>query len=339
MPPIRSHPGDALQLYASHHEHRLRIARAEGGEVAHPAMQRRIHPLQGHFEIQPQLVHRFPVPQIPAGHVPKPIGELVHVLPSHGQPGRHPVAPEALQQRLAFLESVEQVESLDRPAGTPSDVPVEGDDHGGPVRPLDQPRGDDADHARVPVVSPDHHRLITVPRPGASQLPDLVEHAGVHEAALRVLTLQVVREPLRLVRIGRQQEPQPGVGLGHPAHRVQTGRDAERDVLGLDPAVRPDPGIAEKSPEARLPTSLEGPQAGANQDPVLARQRHLVGHRAERDEVQVLVQGRRSRSRALVQYGDQLERHSDTGQVGERVPVAGQHRVHDGHCIGKPRTR
>ena len=82
-------------------------------------------------------------------------GERLELVGPDRQAGGGPVAAEALEVAGAGGEAGVQVEARHRPAGSLPAVAFAGDQHDGAAEPLDEPRGDDADHALVPALAPD----------------------------------------------------------------------------------------------------------------------------------------------------------------------------------------
>ena len=79
--------------------------------------------------------------------------------------------------------------------------------------------------------------------------------------------------------------------------------------------------------QARLARAGQRAQPGAHEPAVLAAERHDVGHRGERDEIEVLVRRPRVLARGLEQRLGELVRDRGGAQVGARV--AADRRVHD----------
>ncbi|HEU4658013.1 MAG TPA: hypothetical protein VFR97_10825 [Capillimicrobium sp.] len=120
-------------------------------------------------------------------------------------------------------------------------------------------------------------------------------------------------------RLG-QDQLEPRVGALQAAGGVDARRQPEADGAGVEPR-----GVAARDrherPQPGLARGAQRVQALAHQPAVLAAQRHDVGDRRQRHEVEVLGGGRRA------QRGDELV--GDGGGAEVRARVAADRRVHD----------
>ncbi|MEZ5122289.1 MAG: hypothetical protein R2736_12050 [Solirubrobacterales bacterium] len=150
------------------------------------------------------------------------------------QAGRGAVAAVAAEVLRAGLEAAEQVERRDRSRrpGRPA-LAVDRDHHRGPVVALDEPRGDDPRHPRMPALRGDDvrepARLLTHLRLG------LVQHPLLDLAALVVDAIELLGDRLRAIGVGGEDELEARVGALEPAGGVDARGEAERDRPGVEP--------------------------------------------------------------------------------------------------------
>ena len=200
----------------------------------------------------------------------------------------------------------------------------------GPVEPLDEPRRDDPDHALVPVLVPED-----VPTPSPLRLGQRVHGRDrvaqdplLDRLAIAIQLLEDVGATPCLVRIGRQHELERHVGTTQPAGSVDPGREAEADGAGVDGC-----RIHVRAPHERLQPRTRGrgraSQPGRRQRAVLVDERHDVGDRRERDEIEIPsnrgVVGAEERLAELVH-------DARSTQLGERI-ARGARR--DDRAVGK----
>jgi hypothetical protein len=195
---------------------------------------------------------------------------------------------------------------------------------------LRDPRGDDPDHARVPTVRREHVRG----RIGAAERRTLLGHLrlGLEQdprldvPALDVDRVKLGRHGLGPRHVGGEQQLQTCVGAVQPPGRVDARREPEPDRAGVDPA-----GIHARDRHQRLEPGLAGggerPEPLAHEAPVLPHQRHAVGHRGERDDVEVRVGARGIHPGRFQQRLRQQVRDARRAQL--RARVAADRRVHD----------
>jgi hypothetical protein len=210
----------------------------------------------------------------------------IEATPLHLQAGRRPVAPVARQVAGAGVQAGEQVVGGDRASRAAPPVAVEGDQHRRAVVALGQPRGDDPDDARVPILAREH-----VGRPLAG-LGDL-RLGGEQDARLDVAALGVGHVELARRRLGAplvlgEHELETGVGATQTAGGVDPGSEAESDGAGVEHG-RLDLGHPHQGPQAGLGGDGQRAEPPAHDGPVLPAQRDAVGDRGEGDEVEVLV--------------------------------------------------
>ena len=153
----------------------------------------------------------------------------------------------------------------------------------------------------MPGLARDHVGAATLLRLGPR--PDLrnrfAEDPLLDLLALAVQLLQPRREPRRFLAIVGEQQLERRRRMAEPSGRVDPRREPEPDRAGVD-----DRGIDVRRAHQRLQTGLlrsrERAQAGARKRAVLVEERHDVGDRGERDEVEVLVDVCPKRAEQLV---------------------------------------
>ena len=202
---------------------------------------------------------------------------------------------------------------------------------------LGDPRGDDADHARVPALGGQHQRpalgMLRHERLGLEADP------GLDVATLGVDPVQLGGDRLRAVPVLSEQQLEPGVGAVKPPGGVQARAEPEADRR-LVQARGIDARDVHQRPQPDLARAGERPQPLAHEPAVLALQRHDVRHGRERDQVQILVGQRRVLPRALQQRLRELV--GDAGGAQVRARVAVDARVHERrvrqHAVGARRV-
>ena len=107
-----------------------------------------------------------------------------------------------------------QIETGDTPARASSLLVIQGNQHGGPVKTLDQPRGDDTDHARMPAGGRQDNGLFVVQIHLAPDLAKrLSQHLRLDPLALLVFLLEQLGEGQAFVRAVGQEQLHPGAGI------------------------------------------------------------------------------------------------------------------------------
>ena len=189
---------------------------------------------------------------------------------------------------------------------------------------LGDPRRDDADHAGVPVLGGEHVRgrrpVLGHLRLGGEQ------DAGLDVAALRVHRVELRGDGPRPVGVPGQQQLEAGVRPVQAAGGVDPRGEPEADRPGIDHTRVHARDFHQRS-QPRLARAGQRPQPRAHEPAVLAVERHDVGHRGERDEIEVLVRHAGVLARGLEQRMGELVRDRGGAQVGARV-AAGRG-VHD----------
>ena len=171
---------------------------------------------------------------------------------------------EALEVTGARAESAVQVERRDRAARPlPRVAAASGDEHDGPVEPLDEPRRHDADHAFVPVLAPDDvaARSGAAPRPRLDRASRLAQDAVLDRLPLAIQ----LREPLgqrgRLGGVLGEDQLERDIGTPQPPGRIDPWREPEPDLARVDGGgidsgrphqrLQPGPSRAAQAPAAR----------------------------------------------------------------------------------------
>ena len=139
---------------------------------------------------------------------------------------------------VAGVEGAGEVEPGDRPAAALAVAVVQGDHDGGAVVAVDEARRDDADHAGVPLLLPEHDRAATVAGRASARdhlLDRLLEDLPLDRLALAVLLLEVrrrSRSALGCVGGGEHLDREPRVA--HPAAGVEPRGEQEADVVAVE---------------------------------------------------------------------------------------------------------
>ena len=236
------------------------------------------------------------------------------------------MAAVAQQLGARGLEAAEQVERRDRAPRAGALVAVERDQHRRAVVALGDPRRDDPDHARD---ASRRRRARTRARPAALAATwrlGLEEDPRLDVAALVVDGVELGRDGAGALDVAGQQQLEARVGAVQPAGGVDPRREPEADRAGVDPA-RVDARDLHQRLQPRLARRGERAQPLAHEPAVLADERHAVGDRRERDEVEVGVGVGRVHPGAVEQRAGEHVRDAGGAQLGARV--AAERRVHD----------
>ena len=201
-----------------------------------------------------------------------------------------------------------------------------GDHHDGPSVPLDQPRGDDADHALVPALVCEHVASRAPPRirPGVD-LPTAsrtMRSSTERRSRLNSSSCSASRPPSPRRRRAGARAPPSGLH-SRPAALI---RGARRKPTAPRRRGRVDARHAHQRAKPGRRACFELLQPGDRERAVLVDERDDVGDRRERDQIEMPVE-RHSRRRLA-----QLEDDPGTAELGERV-LRGP-RGHD-RAIGK----
>ncbi len=193
--------------------------------------------------------------------------------------------------RAASTAAPRSTPRTERPEPLPT-LAVHADHEGRPAVALDQAAGDDADHADVPALALDDQRRRQALAVGPVEALDagdrLLEHLALDGAALGVELVEPDGERAHLVRIVARQQARAEIGLADAAAGIDPRAQHEAQMIGARRLAQAR-DIGERR-EAGIAALLHHRQPLPHQRAVDAGQRHDVGHRAERHEVEPLAQ-------------------------------------------------
>ena len=162
--------------------------------------------------------------------------------------------------------------------------------------------------------------------------------------AFAVALLDLVGKRLRLTPIRREDQLQRELGMAEPAGGVDARRQAKAEIGRAD-ARRIDAGRDHQRAQARAIAASEAAHASSHERAVLIDQRHDIGDRRQRDEIEQLLElerhvGRVAAMAARPERLRQLERDARAAQLGERIALgvrpAGSDDRRGGKLIGSP---
>ena len=242
----------------------------------------------------------------------KTAAELIELgcLDSHAHRARMPAA--ANQQVGAALDGVEQVDLAHRATRTARDTVLDREQQRRHVIAIGQAACHDTLDALVPALAAHDDRTAAV-----IGLLDLCHGIAcefrLDLAALTVDLLELGRQRACLDGIAGKQQVERQLGIGHAAGGVQAGNERKRQAIGRNAGKvglgeRGKRDIAGTGGHAHLLDAL------GNQRAVLGRERHHVGHRAQRRDLDQRTPIRRL-AQTLAQDLHQLERHAGTGKL------------------------
>jgi len=148
------------------------------------------------------------------------------------QPAAARVAAVAREVTRAGVQAGEQVERGDRAPGARSAIPVERDHQNRAVMALGQARGDDADHARMPVVSGEHVGRLVASR--GNLCLGLEQDPRLDVAPAHVGLVELAGDLLGACGVAGQEQFDAGVGAVHAAGSVDPRSQPEADRLLVD---------------------------------------------------------------------------------------------------------
>ena len=223
----------------------------------------------------------------------KAVEVLGLAAPARRRPGGRRSAPGA--RRRPRAPPSRSKPGMLRPEPRPPPSLVEGDHDRGPVVALDQPRGDDPDHAGVPALAGD--APAPAPRAGRSGSSRRAASAAASTSRSVARRSRVgaarARRRSAAARAGvlGQHQLDPGVGPVEPPGGVDPRRQAERRGRPRRAVVGShfEAAISARIPGRRARRSSASPRL--HQRPVLADQRHHVGDRRQRHQVEVGLGG------------------------------------------------
>ena len=185
---------------------------------------------------------------------------------------------------------------------------------------LDQPRGDDPDHALVPALPRDD---VAAPRapglgPGLDGLDRFPRDPLLDRLPVAVQLLELGGQRRRLGLIFRQEQHQCGLGAAEAAGGVQARSEPEADRAGVDRG-RVDPCGPHQLAQAGLLRPRERAKARDGEGAVLVHERDDVRNRRDRDEVEMALELRRAGAQQRL-----TELPDDTGpaEPAERIVAA-----------------
>ena len=203
--------------------------------------------------------------ELPVGVGGERRGERLELVAADRQAGGGAMAAEALEVVGAGGEAGVEVEARHRAAGALPAVALARDQDDGAAEPLDEPRGDDPDHALVPALAPDDVGAAAplLGRPRVDDRDRLAEDPLLDGLAVAVQRLELVREQVGLAVVLRQHEMQADVRPAEPAGGVEPRREPEADGRRVDGG-RIDAGDAHQRPQPGLLGARERAQAGCS---------------------------------------------------------------------------
>ncbi len=189
-----------------------------------------------------------------------------------------------------------------------------GDEHDGPVEALDEPGGDDADDAAVPVLARDH-----VPQAAALRLRPLLNLANrvaqdplLDRLPIAVERLELARQPACLRLVLREQQVECRAGMTQTARRVDARRETEGDRASVERR-RVDPAHAHERLQPRLVRPRESPHPRRHEGAVFVEERDDVRDGCQCDEVEMAVEP------VGAERLEQLEDDAGAAKLRERV--------------------
>ena len=133
----------------------------------------------------------------------------------------------------AGLEPRKQVEPRNAPPRTtPAAIAVERDHDNRPVMPLDQPRGDDPDDARVPTLAGDDQpwRFAQVLGQFPQRSLGRIRHLPLSSPPLPVRPAQLIGDLRRPRLVIGQEQLDPSISPIEPPRRIDPRRQLERQI-------------------------------------------------------------------------------------------------------------
>ena len=174
--------------------------------------------------------------------------------------------------------------------------------------------------------SPARTYAVALPRLGDHAL-GLEEDALLDVAALGVRTVELLGDHAGALGLPGEQELDAGVRAIEATRRVEPRREPEADRAGVDAR-----GVRlrhlHEGPKPLAARGAHRTQAGADEPPVLPAERHAVGDRGERDELEVLG----ALGVVVAQRAREHVRDARAAELGARV--ARDRRV-DERCVGQ----
>ena len=272
-------------------------------------------------------------------------GESRQIRFGERQPGGVCVSAELREEPRRALgdevQRVAQMEAGDRPARSLELAAASAREYdGGPVKPVLEPSGDDADDALMPAGVEQAERVgvgMGGIRGACFQRDERVFlHRGFDIAAFAIEPVELRGERCRLRLAVGEEAADAERHVGQPSRRIEArSRDKAQVVAGRTPRVAAARG--EERVDAGLRAAGADPfEALRDQRPVDPVERDDVGHRAERDEIEQCREIRRRAVGEMAAFaqrrarGEQhVEHDADAGEVLARKGASGLIRVDD----------
>ena len=212
-----------------------------------------------------------------------------------------------------------------------------GEDHGGSVKRLGQIAGNESDDSKVPLLPQHTDQPFPFQHVVGDQSLCLPHALLLHLLPLAIEPVQLLGESSTLFGILRAQQGQGDVRFLQAAGNIESGAEKERQcrcVHGPPVAARHDAQFL----QSRSFGALHNLQAIAHEHTILLQQGNHVGHRAEGDEIEQIIQ-----VPAPVIAGDQRlteTLHDLEGDANARQPLEGVAaipaiRIDDAVCRGQ----
>ena len=216
----------------------------------------------------------------------------------------------------------------------------------GPLEALLEPRGDEADDSRRPSFARHDHRGAALLEPERQQRLrlGLGERRDLDLLPRAVQAVELGGDLARFVLVARGQQPDAKRRVADAAAGVDARADDEAEVIG---ARRPvGAGDVEQGGEAGPPALAHRRQSARDEGAVEADERHDVGDRRQRDEVEPgeeIGRGAAVEEAAVAQRAVQRdEAHVDDAggaEMAKSREVVLAVRVDDGECVGQALRR
>ena len=224
---------------------------------------------------------------------------------------RHGVAAALDQQTFAhrLAHRAAEIDAGDRAARAGADAArLERDREGRTAEPLLEPRGDQADHARMPAFGGgDDHRALLLEAERRHRLGlGLRQRRHLDRLALAIEPVELGGEPRAFDRILLQQQIDAERGAADAAAGIDARPEQEAEMPGLRRAAQARDVHQRGQSDILAPAQRQ--QALGDEGAVETLERHHVGDGAERDQIEQAEQiglrpRRRSRSRARAARG------------------------------------
>ena len=193
----------------------------------------------------------------------------------------------------------------------------------------------DANNAKVPSGSADDERESFAALQEVIRLPDaLLQNGAFDLAALRVQFVQLDREAPCFRRVFRRQQMKGQCGIVRASRRVEPRPKAKADQFGRGGLLLVARNLQQRA-QSRPARVQDRIKAVAHEDAVLARERHHVGHRAQRHQVQLceqkLLRLILAEGAFLQQRVCELEGHANAAQSRRFVDTIDAVGIHQRH--------